>query len=55
MSWDKIPSDLSHIRVISEENVSQKERVISYREAIREALYSALKEDSRVFLLMRLN
>jgi pyruvate dehydrogenase E1 component beta subunit len=50
MSWDKIPSDLSHIRVISEENVSQKERVISYREAIREALYSALKEDSRVFL-----
>lgn len=49
MSWDRIPVDLSNIRVRSEK-IRSKERVISYREAIREALCLALKEDSRVFI-----
>lgn len=50
MSWDKVPLDLSKMRVFSEKAVSKKERQISYRDAIREALYLALKNDNRVFV-----
>lgn len=50
MSWDKIPVDLSSIRVFEKKLTSKKGRSISYRDAIREALYSALKNDKRVFI-----
>lgn len=50
MSWDKVPVDLSDIRVFGKESNPKKERLISYRDAIREALYLALKNDKRVFV-----
>lgn len=54
MSWDRVPVDLSTVRVSQDLTTSRrggkKARVISYREAIREALYLALKEDQRVFV-----
>lgn len=50
MSWDKIPVDLSRIKILPEESESSEGRVITYREAIREALASALSEDRRVFI-----
>jgi len=60
MSWDKVPLDLSKIRVVPEEirtsakdssaSAGGSERIISYREAIREALSLALAEDDRVFV-----
>ena len=50
MSWDRIPVDLSNMKTLREEIQSSKERTISYREAIREALSLALKEDSKVFV-----
>lgn len=50
MSWDKIPADLSKMRILAEKVESKHERVISYREAIREAIYLALKKDERVFV-----
>jgi len=50
MSWDKVPVDLSTTKIFTRETKSKGKRIISYREAIREALYSALKEDNRVFI-----
>jgi len=50
MSWDKAPIDLSKIKISARKTGSKKEREISYREAIKEALYLALKEDKRVFI-----
>lgn len=48
MSWDRVPTDLSNLKGICAEN--KDSRVISYRDAIREALSLALKEDNRVFV-----
>jgi len=45
MSWDKAPHP-----VAASARGKKKAQVISYREAIREALYLALKEDKRVFV-----
>lgn len=50
MSWDRVPVDLSTIRGLTEVDKFKEERVISYREAIREALSSALQKDRRVFV-----
>ncbi len=50
MSWDRVPVDLSGIRVLTQKDEFKGERVISYREAIREALSSALGRDTRVFI-----
>lgn len=50
MSWDRVPIDLSEIRIIPEKIESKEVRVLSYREAIKEALSLALKEDKRVFI-----
>jgi len=50
MSWDKVPIDLSNIRVSGGEADSKDKRLLSYREAIREATYLALKRDARVFV-----
>jgi pyruvate dehydrogenase E1 component beta subunit len=47
MSWDKVPLDLSHVRISSLDSESRK---LSYREAIREALSQALQEDPKVFV-----
>ncbi len=49
MSWDKVPTDLSDIRILPEE-IDTTKRVLTYREAIREAHYQSLKEDPSVFL-----
>lgn len=50
MSWDKVPVDLSDLRVFAKLPQNDKERSISFRQAAREAQYLALKEDPRVFL-----
>lgn len=50
MSWDKVPTDLSDIRVISDAIDASKERVLTYREAIREAHSQSLAEDPSVFV-----
>lgn len=50
MSWDRVPVDLSKIKVVAERDESRDARVISYREAVREALFSALERDRRVFV-----
>lgn len=50
MSWDKVPVDLSHIRIRSAETKPAKARMLTYRQAIREALSLALKEDPKVFV-----
>ena len=49
MSWDRVPVDLSNLRVSSTE-IRGQARSISYREAVWEALATALKEDKRVFI-----
>ncbi len=50
MSWDRVPVDLSGIKTFTEGSKPGKERVISYREAVREALTSAMERDKRVFI-----
>lgn len=50
MSWDRAPVDLSKIRVSAKERGPKEKRFLNYREAIREALYLALKNDKRVFV-----
>ena len=42
MSWDKVPVDLSDLRVFSAEADAQKGRILTYRQAVREALSLAL-------------
>lgn len=50
MSWDRVPADLSKIRIIAKGGKLKDSRLISYREAIREATWWALKKDKRVLL-----
>jgi pyruvate dehydrogenase E1 component beta subunit len=50
MSWDKIPTDLSNLRVTQDNTDSGTGRLVSYRDAIRDALRLALKKDGDVFL-----
>ncbi|MDD4910533.1 MAG: alpha-ketoacid dehydrogenase subunit beta [Candidatus Omnitrophica bacterium] len=50
MSWDKAPIDLSTIKTLNDDSGRSKGRMATYREAIREALYLALKEDKRAFI-----
>lgn len=53
MSWDKNPLDIPKTNIADKEtgdNAVGQARIISYREAAKEALYQALKSDPRVFL-----
>ncbi|MCU0666186.1 MAG: alpha-ketoacid dehydrogenase subunit beta [Candidatus Omnitrophica bacterium] len=50
MSWDKVPVDLSDLRVLPEDNTLAGNRLITYRQAIHEAFAIALKQDPKVFL-----
>lgn len=50
MSWDRVPVDLSKIRISDNGKKGAAGRSLSYRDAIKEALRLALKNDKRVFV-----
>jgi pyruvate dehydrogenase E1 component beta subunit len=50
MSWDKVPADLAKLRIEPKRPSAKKGRMLSYRQALQEALGLALKNDSRVFV-----
>lgn len=50
MSWDKVPTDFSNTRAVFEQGKEKGGRLISYRQALHEALVLALRKDDRVFV-----
>lgn len=50
MSWDKTPIELTGLSMPTKKAAKSCGRMLSYRDALREAQYIALKEDKRVFI-----
>lgn len=50
MSWDKTPIDLTGSNMSADKANLKQERILSYREALREAQYMALRDDPRIFI-----